>query len=222
MSLRDYATSDELGTRAEFLAFSLLLGPIREVPKLLPRPFAADYAIMGVGLSTGEHGQRITTYLNSNVLPEGKEMPILDVPQSKEALNAVFAKDFDAWKDVIAIGLSPPQAHVSAGDSLNAVLKGTCGAPVTWGNSRHGILTAGHVASNQGGQVSDSSRTLIGHTILSLNPASGRTGTDVAVVELLSGILAMSSFSKKNNGDVGAKRNKKRHKTWHGVRRGVN
>jgi hypothetical protein len=35
-------------------------------------------------------------------------------------------------------------------------------------------------------------------------------------------LLQNGACPSKAGGDVGAKRNKKRHKTWHGVRRGVN
>jgi Na+-driven multidrug efflux pump len=71
---------------------------------------------------------------------------------------------------------------------------------------------------------------LIGLIIIAFFVAGWKLGLLAIAIAFISAIvirpiaarLASRLFAEKKSGDVGAKRNKKRHKTWHGVRRGVN
>lgn len=186
MSVFEFAGMTGIGERAQYLSDALFFGRSGWVNEGR-RPFASNFGIRGVAVCYINEQPTIVMIVDSSQVSELNTILRADeVGGPKDAMWQVFRETSEQWQDVYAMAFTEPELQVGPGDLAQASGSGTFGAPVRW-NNRRGLLTAGHVAGNVG-QIVSSGSTTVGSVVASLNPASGQTGADVAVVELLPGI----------------------------------
>jgi len=115
---------------------------------------------------------------------------------AKNALDTVFPGEAENWAaNVFALGINPPELHISPADDLLAPNLGTCGAGVHWDHS-HGVLTAGHVGSALAA-AAYSKGVHVGGVVFSCNPANAgaQVGADVALIELNPGVPLVTTIT---------------------------
>jgi hypothetical protein len=188
MSLQEFSRSRALGLRAEQLSYALFFGPPRNLQIQETFPFGTRFSILGVGVYYFEGRDTIVAFVNeSSSLREGERMPLLELKSGREALSILFGDNVTEWSDCYALGIAPPELHLTSTDSIVvSQQQGSCGAPVTWGNNHQGILTAGHVAQQLNNIVTDVIGNQVGTVVGLWDAAQSQTGADIAVIELSS------------------------------------
>lgn len=113
-----------------------------------------------------------------------------------DALRTVLGGDLELLKGVRFIPVSHGFRYSNPGSEVIGSSPGRMGPHVRWPSGRAGFLTAGHVAQQRGGTVTDQAGGRLGTVVWTNDPALARSGSpDVDV--------AVCAFAPGHNATVG-------------------
>lgn len=140
--------------------------------------------IYGVGVIAVERGLRPVLFVHRSLT--GKEPRLL---QEVEIASAVVRAGltYRSEPEDIVVGIPPPRLTFCPGDTVASAKTGTLGSRVTDTTGAPSILTAGHVAGNEGSIAVAPGAGVIGEVTYSRYPevvARGQSTQDVALIRL--------------------------------------
>ena len=151
----------------------------------------ARLLVHGVGLIRNQYRNELRTLIlgNKAVLQIETEEPVdgSEVGPVRDLVLELLGEDANQYIDRASVlAVDHGYLQVRPGDTVFGSHQGSVGPSVSWGGTRQGFLTAGHVAQLTGGPVSDQSGSLLGSVVWTNDPTlnpSNMKDVDTALIE---------------------------------------